>query len=286
MDGFIIINKPKGMTSHDVCGKLRGILHTKKIGHSGTLDPLATGVLVVGVGKATKLLNYLENHEKTYEAEVLLGLKTDSYDILGNVIKKDDNFLPNVKQIDETLEKLKYTKTQIPPIYSSIKVNGKKLYEYARNGEKVEILPRAINIYSLERISDIIDKKVKIKVHADKGFYVRSLVNDLGEVLGGCATMKELTRIKAGDFSISESQTFDDIIENGPKIISIEEMFRNLKKIDVNDYMKKLVLNGVILDHRQFNDNEMFKVYHNEKLIALYEPVGEKKYKLVIKLED
>lgn len=285
MDGFIIINKPQGMTSHDVCGKLRGILHTKKIGHSGTLDPLATGVLVVGVGKGTKLLNYLENHEKTYVAEALFGLKTDSFDILGNVLETSD-FIPNNYEIDEALFMLQQTKTQIPPIYSSIKVNGKKLYEYARNGEEVEIQPRPIEIHLLNRVSDIIDKKVKIEVRANKGFYVRSLINDLGEILNTKAVMSSLTRTKAGNFTLEESQTFEDIIEYGPKIYSIEEMFSNLKRIDVNDYMKKLVLNGVILDERQFQKNEMFRIYHDDKLIAIYEPVAEKKYKLVIKLED
>ena len=138
MDGFIIVNKPKDMTSHAVCNKIRSIMHTKKVGHSGTLDPLATGVLVVAVGKATKLINYLENQDKTYVAEALFGLQTDSYDILGNVLNTKDNIIPTNNEIDEQLKVLKESKTQIPPIYSAIKVNGKKLYDYARNGEEVE----------------------------------------------------------------------------------------------------------------------------------------------------
>ena len=285
MDGFIIVNKPKGMTSHDVCNILRGVLHTKKVGHSGTLDPLATGVLVVGVGKATKLLNYLENHQKTYVAEALFGIKTDSYDIMGNIIAEKEKEVTE-SQIDQVLLVLKERKTQIPPIYSAIKVNGKKLYHYAKNGEKVEILPRNINIHFLKRVSSLNDNKVSIEVTADKGFYVRSLVNDLGEELDAYATMSALTRIKAGNYSIDCAQTIKDIKENGPKIYSIEEAFGHLKKIEVNDYMKKLVLNGVILDERQFNLNEMFRIYHNNKLIALYEPFDNKKYKIVIKLED
>ena len=148
MDGFIIVNKPKDMTSHDVCNILRGVLKTKKVGHSGTLDPLATGVLVVGVGKATKLLNYLENQEKTYVAEALFGIQTDSYDVLGHVLNNDINTNPTDAEIDEKLLILKEQTTQIPPIYSAIKVNGKKLYDYAKNGEKVEILPRNIKIHS------------------------------------------------------------------------------------------------------------------------------------------
>ena len=286
MDGFIIVNKAKGMTSHDVCNILRGVLHTKKVGHSGTLDPLATGVLVVGVGKATKLLNYLENQQKTYVAEALFGIQTDSYDILGNTINKSETFGINDLSIDNALLDLKETTTQIPPIYSAIKVNGKKLYDYAKNGEKVEILPRPIKIHSLKRVNQLNDNKVKIEVMANKGFYVRSLINDLGIKLNSFAAMSELVRTKAGNYDISVSQTIEEIKEFGPNIYSIEEVFSHLKRINVNDYMKKLVLNGVILDERQFKDNEMFRIYHNDKLIAIYEPFDENKYKLVMKMED
>jgi tRNA pseudouridine55 synthase len=286
MDGFIIVNKPKDMTSHAVCNKIRSIMHTKKVGHSGTLDPLATGVLVVAVGKATKLINYLENQDKTYVAEALFGIQTDSYDILGNVLNKDDLSNPTDSEIDTQLEILKQSESQIPPIYSAIKVNGKKLYDYAKNGEMVEILPRKIKIHSLKRVSNIIDKKVSIEVSANKGFYVRSLINDLGIGLNTYAVMSNLIRTKAGKYDISISQTLEEIKENGPIIHSIEDTFSHLKRIDVNDYMAKLVLNGVILDERQFSLNEMFKIYHNDKLIAIYEPFDDKKYKLVIKLVD
>ncbi len=286
MDGFIIVNKPKDMTSHAVCNKIRSIMHTKKVGHSGTLDPLATGVLVVAVGKATKLINYLENQDKTYVAEALFGIQTDSYDILGNVLNKDDLSNPTDSEIDKQLEILKGSESQIPPIYSAIKVNGKKLYDYAKNGEMVEILPRKIKIHSLKRVSNIIDKKVSIEVRANKGFYVRSLINDLGTMLNTYAVMSNLIRTKAGKYDISISQTLEEIKENGPIIHSIEDTFSHLKRIDVNDYMAKLVLNGVILDERQFSLNEMFKIYHNDKLIAIYEPFDDKKYKLVIKLVD
>ena len=285
MDGFIIVNKPKNMTSHDVCNIMRRILKTKKVGHSGTLDPLATGVLVIGVGKATKLLNYLENHDKTYVAEALFGIQTDSYDILGKTLN-ESNVIPTDKEVDNALLKLKEKKTQIPPIYSSIKVDGKKLYDYARNGEKVEILPRPINIYSLKRVTNLENNKVKVEVSANKGFYVRSLINDLGFELNTFATMSDLVRTKAGNYGIEVAQTLEEIEENGPKIYSIEDTFSYLKSIEVNDYIAKLVKNGVILDERQFSGNEMFKIYHNNKLIAIYEPFDVNKYKLVIKLED
>lgn len=286
MDGFIIVNKPKDMTSHTVCNKIRRVMNTKKVGHSGTLDPLATGVLVVAIGKATKLISYLENQDKTYVAEALFGLQTDSYDILGNTLNVDENSNPNNGEIDLALAKLKESTTQIPPIYSAIKVNGRKLYDYAKLGEEVEIKPRNIKIFSLKRVSNVIDKKVKIEVNAQKGFYVRSLINDLGRELNTYAVMSELTRTKAGNYTLEMSQTLEEIETNSPRIYSIEETFAHLKRIDVNDYIKKLVLNGITLDERQFNLNEMFKIYHNNKLIAIYEPFDDKKYKLVLKLED
>ena len=286
MDGFIIVNKPKDMTSHTVCNKIRSIMNTKKVGHSGTLDPLATGVLVVAVGKATKLINYLENQDKTYVAEALFGIQTDSYDILGNQVNVDENSNPTDLSIDNALLKLKESEMQIPPIYSAIKVNGRKLYDYAKNGEKVEILARRVKIHSLKRVSNILDKKVLIEVSANKGFYVRSLINDLGLELNTYAAMSNLTRTRAGIYDISISQTLEEIKENGPIIHTIEETFSHLKRIDVNDYIAKLVKNGVVLDERQFDLNEMFRIYHNDKLIAIYEPFSDKKYKLVIKLED
>ena len=283
MDGFIIVNKPKDMTSHAVCNKIRSIMKTKKVGQSGTLDPLATGVLVVAVGKATKLINYLENQDKTYLAEALFGVQTDSYDILGNTLNCDENSNPSNEEIDSALLKLKESETQIPPIYSAIKVNGKKLYDYAKNGEEVEILPRAIKIHSLKRVNDIKEKKVLIEVSANKGFYVRSLINDLGLELNTYAAMSALTRTKAGLYDINMAQTLEEIALNGPKIHTIEETFAHLKKIDVNDYIAKLVRNGVVLDERQFSLNEMFKIYHNNKLIAIYEPFDDKKFIWVIK---
>ena len=286
MDGFIIVNKPQGFTSHDVCGKLRGVLKTKKVGHSGTLDPLATGVLVVGVGKATKLLNYLENHTKTYIAEALFGYQTDTYDILGKTIETDENYIPDNESIDNVLSILIDKKTQLPPIYSAIKVNGKKLYDYAKNNEYVEIKPREIKIDLLNRASNVYDKKVLIEVSANKGFYVRSLIHDLAKELNTCATMSKLTRTRAGNYDLSCAQTLEEIVENGPKFYSIEDTFSYLDKIEVNDYIAKLVRNGVVLDERQFSKNEMFRVYHDNKLIAIYEPKENNKFGLVTLLGE
>ena len=282
MDGFIIINKPKGITSHDVCFKLKKELHIDKIGHSGTLDPLATGVLVIAIGKATKLISYLEKQNKSYVADILFGIDTDTYDILGKVMKENNLFELNNNLIDNALDELKLEKVQYPPIYSAIKVNGKKLYDYALQNKEVQIEPRPIKIEELYRVNDYHQKAVKIKILANKGFYVRSLIHDLGEKLGTYATMSDLCRVSAGDFTLDMANNIGDSYN----ILSIEEVFNKLDKIEVSDYMAKLIKNGIMLDERQYQKEEMFKVYHNSKLIALYEPIGNMKYKIIVYLGE
>ena len=282
MDGFIIINKPKGITSHDVCFKLKKELHLDKIGHSGTLDPLATGVLVIAIGKATKLINYLEKQEKSYVADILFGIDTDTYDILGKVLKENDSFILNNELIDNALNELKEEKFQYPPIYSAIKVNGKKLYDYALENKEVKILPRPIKIDELYRINEYEEKRIKIKIKANRGFYVRSLIHDLGIKLSSYATMSDLCRVSAGHFTLDMANNLGEEY----KILSIEEVFSNLDKIEVSPYMAKLIKNGIMLDERQYQKEEMFKVYHNNKLIAIYEPIGDKKYKIVVYVGD
>ena len=288
MDGLIIVNKPQGLTSHDVCEKIKRFLHSNKVGHTGTLDPMATGVLVVAVGKATKLIQYLENHEKTYLAEALLGTETDTYDILGKILSEKK--IENVNEVDikNALGELKDMKMQIPPIYSAIKVNGKKLYDYALKNQDVEIKPRPIDIKKLDLIE--VAKKdekwyIKLVVQANKGFYVRSLIHDLGIKLNTTATMSELTRLKAGNYDLSIAQNLEEI-EKNPKIISIEEIFKDYPQIEVSDYLAKLTRNGIQFDERQYSGNQLFKVYHNDKLIAIYAPCGEKIYKPVVFMEE
>lgn len=283
MDGFIIVNKEKGYTSHDVCFKIKKLLNGAKIGHTGTLDPNTTGVLVVGVNKALKLMQLLNEHDKTYVTTVMFGISTDTYDITGKVVESRDVKDITTKQIEEALKELEKQKTQIPPIYSSIKVEGKKLYEYAREGKSIELMPRDIKIYSIKRLSDLyeIDSKLclDIELSVGKGYYVRSFINDLSKILGIPATMYELQRNICGDFNITEAYTLKDIEENNYKIKSIEEVFPTLEHLEVNDYMARLVLNGVMLDERQIITDRPFIVYNQNKLIAVYEVVGENKYK-------
>jgi tRNA pseudouridine55 synthase len=239
--GVLIIDKPEGITSHDVVAKVRKALHTKKVGHTGTLDPLATGVLVVCVEKATKLVQYLTCENKTYEVQMKLGIKSDTGDITGNVIETDENIEEklntlNLEKIKEILKTFLGAQKQVPPMYSAIKVNGKKLYEYAREGVEIEREERDIEIYSIENVSfenDIL----KYTVSCSKGTYVRSLCEDIAEKLGTCGTMTALRRTVTGEFEIKDSIQIEEISEE--KIISMEKLFD--KKIDVSNNMKKLI---------------------------------------------
>ena len=239
--GVLIIDKPEGITSHDVVAKVRKALHTKKVGHTGTLDPLATGVLVVCVEKATKLVQYLTCENKTYEVQMKLGIKSDTGDITGNVIETDDNISEklnalNLEKIHEILNTFLGAQKQVPPMYSAIKVNGKKLYEYAREGVEIEREERDIEIHSIENVSfenDIL----KYTVSCSKGTYVRSLCEDIAKKLGTCGTMTALRRTVTGEFEIKDSIQIEEISEE--KIISMEKLFD--KKIDVSNNMKKLI---------------------------------------------
>lgn len=239
LDGVLIIDKPSGITSHDVVAKVRKALKTKKVGHTGTLDPLATGVLVVCVEKATKLVNYLTCDEKIYEVEMKLGIKTDTGDITGNIIDEDTNYKVIIKEVNEVIKSFVGKQKQIPPMYSAIKVNGQKLYELARKGIEIEREPRDIEIFDIYNI-EINNELIKYTVHCSKGTYVRSLCEDIAQRLGTIGTMTNLRRIKSGQFEIENAIKIDDISEE--KIISMEKLFD--KEINVQNNLKEL-LNGM-----------------------------------------
>ena len=215
MNGIIVVNKPSGMTSHDVVNKIRKILHTKKVGHTGTLDPLASGVLVICVNQATKIANFLESDDKVYECTVLLGRSTDTFDIEGKTIQEEKNIDITAEKIDEVLSQFIGEQEQVPPIYSAIKVDGKKLYQYAREGKEVKIEPRKIIIHSIVRCSDLIKKDeqilFKFKTHVSKGTYIRSLVHDIGNKLNIPCCMSKLIRLQSGVFKIEESNKIEEI---------------------------------------------------------------------------
>ena len=242
-DGILIIDKPQDFTSHDVVAKIRKIIGTKKVGHTGTLDPMATGVLVVCVGAATKLVEHFTCKDKVYEAKVKLGIKTDTADITGNVIKECNVNEIDEKLVAEVMKKFIGKQLQTPPKYSSIKVNGMKLYEYARQGIEVKIEPREIEIFEISNVKiDEENKEIAFRVHCSKGTYIRSLCEDIASSLGMCGTMSYLRRVKTGEFSIGEAIPLEEIDEE--KIIPMEKLFDN--KIVIEKDLEKL-LNGMEL---------------------------------------
>lgn len=254
-DGILIIDKPKDFTSHDVVAKVRKIVGTRKVGHTGTLDPMATGVLVVCVGAATKLVEYFTAKDKVYEAKVKLGIKTDTADITGKIIEKKSVPVLEEQLINEVLQKMIGKQKQVPPMYSSIKVNGMKLYEYARKGIKIEVQPRDIEILGFENVK-LQEDEITYTVHCSKGTYVRTLCEEIAERLGTCGTMKELRRIKTGEFSILQAIPLTEISEE--KIISMEKLFD--KKIVIEKDLEKL-LNGMSLAYD--SEDGLYSLYTN-----------------------
>ena len=272
MDGIIIINKSKNYTSHDIVYKIKKLFN-QKVGHTGTLDPLATGVLPILIGKGTQCSKYLTNHNKKYEAQIQLGQKTDTADAEGKIIEEKQVFSEMLSEdkINLILRSFLGEQEQIPPIYSAIKVNGKKLYEYARKGEKIEIQPRKIKIYDIKLLNiDKIQNKIDFEVSCSKGTYIRSLCEDIAEKLGTVGYMSALKRTKVGDFYIEDAITLEELEENKDNIdflkahiLTIEKLFDKEQKICLNDKKLTLFLNGVQLS---FELKEgIYKIYDVNK---------------------
>ena len=261
MDGIIIINKPSGCTSHDIVSKIRKKLNIKKVGHTGTLDPLATGVLPILLGNATKLSKYLINHDKEYIATIKLGVKTDTADIEGIVLEKQEIPQISEKQIIEVLDSCIGKQKQIPPMYSAIKVKGKKLYEYARNGENIEVEPRDIEIYNIKLIQ-YKDNNIKFKVACSKGTYIRSLCENIAQKLNTVGTMLELKRTQVGIFKIEEAAELEELLTNGineENLITPEKLFAKRPKVILNQNQLKSFLNGVKL--KTENEDGIYRIY-------------------------
>ena len=279
MDGILIINKGKKYTSHDVVSKVKKILYTSKVGHTGTLDPNATGVLPLLLNKGTLLSKYLINHDKIYEVSLKLGEKTDTADAEGKIIKKEElsEEIFEERKIINILESFLGEQLQTPPIYSAIKVKGKKLYEYARKGQKVELEPRQIQIYNINLEKIIVeDRVIKFKVECSKGTYIRSLCEDIAEKLGTIGYMKDLNRLKVGEFELKDSITLDDLekmkIEEIEKlIIPIEDIFKNKDIIELNDKNLALFLNGAFSrNSKKLNLKDgLYRIYNNNKFIGI-----------------
>ena len=251
MDGILVVNKESNCTSRDVVNTLCKHFNTKKIGHTGTLDPIATGVLVVCIGPSTKLVEILTSTYKEYEAELIFGIKTDTYDITGNVLKEEVSIIEESKIID-ALNKMKGKYIQTVPIYSAVKVNGKKLYEYARNNINIELPKREVDIKELELLSIRYENNktiIKIKTLVSKGTYIRSLINDIASSLNTIACMSKLNRTKQGEFNIEDSYKLDDILNGNYKLLSKEDVLKNYKTIDVDDSLYYKITNGCIINN-------------------------------------
>lgn len=266
MNGILLINKPIDFTSRDVVNKLSGILHTKKIGHTGTLDPIATGVLVICVGNTTKLCELLTSEYKEYISTIKLGIKTDTLDITGNVVEEKE-YNVNESLIKEVLSSFIGKSTQTTPIYSAVKVNGKKLYEYAREGKKIDLPKREINITNIELLSYHNDE-ISFKATVSKGTYIRALIDDICTKLNTVGTMSSLIRTKQGKFNLEDTYTLSDIESSNYKIISIEEALTELETIEIDDNLYNKVKNGSIIN-KNFNNDIACLKYQN-KIVAIY----------------
>lgn len=282
MNGFLLVDKPKGMTSQTAINIIKKKFDLKKCGHSGTLDPNTTGLLLVAFNQATKLMKYLNEHDKVYQTTISFGYNSNTLDITGTILEDIDmNF--TVDQLDSALKQLALKTSQLPPLVSAIKVNGKKLYEYERSNKEVEVKERPIKIYEIKRLSELRTVnnhlEVDLLISCSKGFYVRSFARDLGLALNGVAVMKELRRTKSGDFDIKDAIPLDKLTLDN--MLSIDDVF-HFDSLEVNDYLAHLALNGVVFDERQIKTLNPFYVVNNDCKVALYENIGNYQYKPLI----
>ena len=272
MNGILLVNKEKEYTSHDVVAIVKKITG-EKVGHTGTLDPNATGVLPILVGKATLISKYLINHDKVYIATLKLGTKTDTADGEGKVLEEVDINSLNISKedIEKALKDIVGKQEQYPPMYSAIKVNGKKLYEYARKGQEVKIKPRIIEIYDCKLVDyNKQEAEIVFEISCSKGTYIRTVCENVSKKLNTIGYMKELKRIQVGEFSIKNSYMLNEIKENTESIekflISIEDLFKNAENIQLTDKELQLFLNGVKLKIQK--DDGIFKIYNNNVFIG------------------
>ena len=271
MDGIIVINKEKGYTSHDVVYKIKKMFG-KKVGHTGTLDPNATGVLPILIGKGTELSQYLINHDKKYIATLKLGVKTDTADVEGTVIDEKEVNIDKLNKdtINIVFNDMLGKQKQTPPMYSAIKVKGKKLYEYARSGKSVDVPEREIEIYSLKLLNiNIEELTLDFEIHCSKGTYIRTVCEKIAESLGTVGYMLDLKRTMVGDFLIEDAITVSQLQENieneeylRDKIISIERFFEDKEGITLNNSEMKAFLNGVMITKEA--QNGLVRVYDEE----------------------
>lgn len=286
--GVLNIYKEKGYTSHDVVAKLRGIVGQKKIGHTGTLDPDAVGVLPVCLGKATKLCDMLTDKNKTYETVMLLGKVTDTQDVSGIILSEQETNNLDETVVADAIRSFVGDYMQVPPMYSALKVNGKKLYELAREGIEIERKARPVQIFDI-RIKEINLPRVRMEVSCSKGTYIRTLCHDIGEKLECGACMEELIRTKVSRFEIEDSLTLAtvQVLKDEGKLedvlVPIDEMFSNYEAVTLKDEFMSFVYNGNVFfpkhlkEHIQLDDGKMVRVYDGQgRFIAIYKFIKEK----------
>ena len=279
MFGFLNVYKPQGKTSHDVVAILRKITKIKQIGHTGTLDPFAEGVLPICIGKATRLIEYLED-DKAYIGTIQFGKSTTTYDTEGEVVNFSNKEI-SIEDLEQILPNFRGEIEQLPPIYSAIKVNGKKLYEYARNGEDVKIEPRRVNIYKLELVSfDEKKQTAELLIECSKGTYIRSIANDIGEALGCYGHLIKLLRTKAGKFEINKAINLENIatIENINTNLIYPTEYIDYPKYELNNTEKEKVSHGMAINVDL--PNGKITLIHGNKLIAIAE-ISERKAKVL-----
>lgn len=266
MNGVILVDKPQGYTSRDMVNKLNHIFDMKKIGHTGTLDPLATGILVMCLGRYTKMVDMLSSYEKEYIAKIKIGIKTDTLDITGNILKKDDK-KPSKEDVLNVLSSLKGKITQEVPLYSAKKINGQKLYEYARKGKEIQRPKNEIEIYEMELLSYENDE-ITFKCLVSKGTYIRSIIELICDKLKILGTMSSLVRTKQGKFLLKDAYSIEDIIKGNYKLLKAQDLF-SYPIYNLNEEEYKKAINGNKLS---LNLNDKYVIFlYNHKEIAIYE---------------
>ena len=275
MDGMFLINKPINWTSQDVCNKIKHLFKESKVGHCGTLDPFADGLLIVLVNNATKLLPFIQDYDKKYIAKLKLGIETDSLDCTGNIIKIDDKKIKfDRKQISDVLRTFLGKSTQKPPIFSAIKINGKPAYEYARKGINLNLKQREIEIFDIKLI-DFKNDEILFYVHCSKGTYIRSLANDIANKLNTVGHLTNLTRTEIGKYTLTMSSKIEELSQD--KLININDCLLGIKKYFVNDNEKTYVLHGQNLNIDE--EESLVAVYDcNNTLLAIYEKISDNIY--------
>ena len=283
MNGIILIDKPQEWTSHDVVGKLRGILHERRIGHSGTLDPLATGLLVVFIGRATRAVEFAEADRKEYVAGLRLGMSTDTQDITGSILSEGSD-IPDETEVRNVLERFKGGLEQIPPMYSAVKIGGKKLYELARKGESIERKPRHITVFGLE-ITGRSDDDYILDVVCSKGTYIRTLCHDIGAALGCGGCMSSLRRIKSGVFSVEDAYTISEVQEAADRreadklLLPTDTLFAGYPELRADADDEKKLKNGNVISTAA--PDGRFRVYSESGEFLLLGDVDAGKLKTV-----